>query len=169
METELKRHPIAKIITRKEFHCPSCKVLLSEDDLTALIIKCPACSTNIKLPNLSTNKVEADNERREERCPITLKVQYNTAKEFKIDYTKNVSKGGMFIRTASPIKTGTKMQLELFIPDLNEPILLAVEVVRSNLYAIDKEDVGVGVRFIDIDPLSKSTLKNYLSALSDCS
>ncbi len=59
------------------------------------------------------------------------------------------------------------MQLELFIPDLNEPILLSVEVVRSNLYAIDKEDVGVGVRFLDIDPLSKSILINYLSALSD--
>lgn len=167
MDTEIKKHPIAKIITRKEFHCPSCRVLLSEDVLTSPIIKCPSCSTNIKLPDLGMHKVEAANERREERCPVSLKVQYNTAKEFKIEYTKNVSQGGMFIRTTSPIETGTKIQLELFIPDLNEPILLSVEVVRSSQYAVDKEDAGVGVRFLDIDPLSKSILINYLSALSD--
>ncbi len=159
----------AKIVTRKKFHCPCCKVLLLEEIFTSPEIECPFCSASIKLPNLSAKQVEADNERREKRCPVSLKVKYNTAEEFKIDYTKNVSQGGMLITTKSPIKTGTKMQLELFVPNLNEPILLTVEVMHNHQHSFNAKHAGVGVRFIDIDPLSKSILKNYLSALTDCS
>lgn len=168
METVIKGQPIARIVTQKKYHCPSCKALLSEDALTSPVIKCPSCSTKIRLPNPGTDKAEI-NARQEKRCPVALKVKYDTANEFKVEYTKNVSRGGMFIRTTSPIDTGTKMQLELFLPDLNEPILLSVEVVHSKMDMYDKRNTGVGVKFIDIDPLSKSILKNYLSALSNCS
>jgi type IV pilus assembly protein PilZ len=168
IRTVTKGQPLAKIVTRKEFHCPSCKFLLSKDDLAHKSIKCPACGTSLELPNICTDNVEATNERRDKRCPVSLKVKYNTANEFKVDYTKNVSHGGMFIRTESLIETGTKMQLELYLPDLNVPILLSVEVVHSEMYSNGKKNSGVGVRFIDIDQLSKSILINYLSALSDC-
>jgi len=169
IKTEPNRQPIAKIVTRKKFHCPTCKILLPEGELTSSVINCPACNTRLKMPNAGVEQTGADNKRREKRCPVSLKVKYNTAKEFKIDYTKNVSQGGMLITTESPIETGTKLQLELFIPDLNEPILLTVEVMHNHKHAFDEKHAGVGVRFIDIDPLSKSILKNYLCALTDCS
>ena len=169
IETVTNRQPIARIVTQKKFHCPSCKVLLPEDDLTSRSIKCPSCGTSLEVPNPSKDRAEVGNEMREKRCPVSLKVKYDTANEFKIDYTKNVSRGGMFIRTTSPIEIGTKMQLELFLPNLNEPILLSVEVVHSEMHMHDKNNAGVGVRFLDIDPLSKSILINYLSALPDCS
>ncbi|MFC1770163.1 TIGR02266 family protein [Nitrospirota bacterium] len=169
MEDEPQKHPLARIAIRKKFHCPYCKSILSEVNINASLIKCPVCENDIKLPGIKTETVEAKNERREKRCPVALKVKYKTSEDFKIEYTKNVSRGGMFIRTTTPIELGTKMQLELFLPELNEPILLSVEVVHSHLYAVDYTEVGVGVRFLDIDPLSKSIIMNYLSSLSDCS
>ena len=144
-------------------------VLMVNDDFTSNIINCTTCNARIKLPDLSAGKALADNERHEMRCPVALKIQYESSKDFKMDYTKNVSRGGMFIKTTSPIEIGTKMQLELFLPDLNEPLLMSIEVVHRHIYEDDDSQEGVGVKFIDIDPLSKSILINYLSAISNCS
>jgi len=168
-QAQPKGQPIAKIVTRKEYHCPSCRAMLSSDDFTSYVINCTTCNAKIKLPDLSAGKALADNERLQMRCPVALKIQYENAIDFKVDYTKNVSQGGMFIQTASPFEIGTKMQLELFLPDLNEPLLMSIEVVHRHIYEDDDTQEGVGVRFIDIDPLSKSILINYLSAISNCS
>jgi type IV pilus assembly protein PilZ len=126
------------------------------------------CGTSIQLPNPESDTDAAESTRREKRCPVSLKVQYHTAKEFKTDYTRNVSRGGMFLATTSPIKVGTGMYLEMFLPDLNEPIRLSVVVVHSQLYADDKKEPGIGVEFIDIDPLDRSKLINYLNSIPDC-
>lgn len=168
METEIKGQPIAKIAIRKKFHCPSCKTPLSKDDFTSPEIQCQTCGTSIQLPNPGSDTVEAENTRREKRCPVSLKVRYQTAEEFKTDYTRNVSRGGMFIATTSNFRVGTGMYIDLFLQDLNEPIRLSVVVVHSQLYEADKKEPGIGVQFLDIDPLSRNILSNYLSAVPDC-
>jgi type IV pilus assembly protein PilZ len=163
-----KRQPLAKIVTRKEFHCPSCRALIGEHEFTSKVINCPSCGVRVSMPGVQPATVKAPNERREKRCPVAMKVKYKNARQFKVDYTKNVSRGGMFIKTTTPIEPGTKLELELFLPDLNEPIRLSVEVMHSHSPEVDAQNAGVGVRFLDIDPLSRSILVNYLSAVSDC-
>jgi uncharacterized protein (TIGR02266 family) len=138
------------------------------DDFTSPEIQCQTCGTSIQLPNPGLDTGAAENKRREKRCPVSLKVQYHTAKEFKTDYTRNVSRGGMFLATTSAFKVGTGMYLELFLPDLNKPIRLSVVVVHSQLYADDKKEPGIGVEFLDIDKLDRSILINYLNSLPDC-
>jgi type IV pilus assembly protein PilZ len=70
-----------------------------------------------------------DSERREaERAPIELKVEYRRLNTFFYDYTKNISKGGTFIKTDRPLDVGTVFLFQLQIPTLPSPMELRGEV-----------------------------------------
>jgi type IV pilus assembly protein PilZ len=59
-----------------------------------------------------------DDERRgEDRTAITLKVDYERLNTFFADYTKNISKGGTFIRTTKPLDVGTEFVFVLTVPE----------------------------------------------------
>lgn len=93
-------------------------------------------------------------ERREmDRLPIELRVEYRRLNSFFADYTKNISKGGTFIRTAKPLPPGTEFVFVLIIPKLEEPLRLNGEVVWTTepTRATDEEPAGMGIRFKYVD------------------
>ena len=70
-----------------------------------------------------------DNERRREaRAPIELKVEYKRLNTFFYDYTKNISKGGTFIKTDKPLDIGTIFLFKLMLPSQASPLALRGEV-----------------------------------------
>jgi type IV pilus assembly protein PilZ len=92
---------------------------------------------------------EADEERRENRAPIELKVEYRRLNAFFADYTKNISRGGTFIATGRPLPIGTEFVFRLFVPSLAEPISLRGRV----RWVVEDSDpagreAGMGIRFI---------------------
>ena len=58
------------------------------------------------------------------RAPIELKVDYKKLNTFIADYTKNISKGGTFIKTERPHKVGTEFVFKLFVPSRAAPFTL---------------------------------------------
>lgn len=96
----------------------------------------------------------ADEDRRyEERAPIELKVEYRKLNTFFSDYTKNISKGGTFIKTSKPLKIGTEFLFKLVLPSLDAPLEIKGTVVwiRTTEEAAqldDDEAPGMGIRFI---------------------
>ena len=70
----------------------------------------------------------ADERRREARAPIELKVEYKRLNTFFYDYTKNISKGGTFIKTEKPLGIGTIFLFKLIVPAQTEPLALRGEV-----------------------------------------
>jgi type IV pilus assembly protein PilZ len=85
------------------------------------------------------------------RAPIKLRVDYERMNSFFADYTKNISKGGTFIKTARPLPIGTPFAFSLSVPALSEPVQLKGEVtwVMTPEVASKKgEDAGMGIRFI---------------------
>ncbi|MCU0662753.1 MAG: TIGR02266 family protein [Myxococcota bacterium] len=74
------------------------------------------------------------------RTAIELKVEYRRLNTFFADYTKNISRGGTFIKTPKPLGVGTDFLFKLSIPTLNEPIVLTGQV----LWVVKPEDVGPG-------------------------
>ncbi len=62
------------------------------------------------------------------RLPIELKVEYKKLNTFFADYTKNICKGGTFIRTTKPLEIGTVFVFSLAVPTLPAPIELRGEV-----------------------------------------
>ena len=64
------------------------------------------------------------------RFPLILAVDYPGAASTVRDYTENLSAGGLFIRTEREFEVGDRVALLLSFPDLLEPEVLEVEVVR---------------------------------------
>ena len=88
--------------------------------------------------------------RKEARAPIELKVDYKKLNSFFADYTKNISKGGTFIKTARPLPAGTRFLFALAVPALSEPVTLDGEVtwVLAADEARAGEEPGMGIRFV---------------------
>lgn len=57
-----------------------------------------------------------DERRAEDRAPITLRVAYRRLNTFFADYTRNLSKGGTFVRTTKPLALGTMFNFVLSMP-----------------------------------------------------
>ena len=85
------------------------------------------------------------------RAPIELKVEYKRLNTFFADYTRNISRGGTFIRTTRPLPIGTEFMFRLFVPQLGEPLRVQGEVQ----WIVTEQDVtdgkhpepGMGIRF----------------------
>lgn len=97
---------------------------------------------------------EADR-RREQRAPIELKVEYKRLNTFFYDYTKNISKGGTFIKTDKPLDIGTVFLFRLQLPAQSAPLAFRGEVrwvVREGEPlppGIEAgHELGMGIRFV---------------------
>ena len=85
--------------------------------------------------------------RAETRRPIELKVEYKRLNTFFADYTKNISRGGTFIKTRRPLPIGTEFLFKLFVPGRDVPLTIHGEVQRI----IDEapgEDQGMAIKFV---------------------
>jgi type IV pilus assembly protein PilZ len=111
-------------------------------------------STTIPAPSLDhagdlAGEAADPNKRNADRAAIKLKVDYRRLNSFFADYTKNISKGGTFIRTSKPLKVGTGFVFVLSLPTLNEQLQLNGEViwVVSDADATDEQPPGMGIKF----------------------
>lgn len=93
---------------------------------------------------MADQKTGADH-RQQPRAPIELKVDYKKLNSFFADYTKNISKGGTFIKTRKPLPIGTRFLFKLSVPYREHPFELLGEVVWSKA---EGDEPGMGIRFI---------------------
>ncbi|MEO5770323.1 MAG: TIGR02266 family protein [Polyangia bacterium] len=116
---------------------------------------------------------DADESREERRSPIILKVVYKRLNTFFYDYTKNISKGGTFIKTDRPLEVGTMFRFHLTVPVSSEPIELRGEVrwvVRpgerdaADLPVAD-EEAGMGIRFVYAEPEERALLERTVEQM----
>lgn len=86
------------------------------------------------------------------RRPIELKVEYKRLNTFFADYTKNISRGGTFIKTSRPLPVGTEFLFKLFVPGRNEPLTIHGEVQRivsgRDVDGDGTPDEGMAIRFV---------------------
>ena len=87
------------------------------------------------------------------RAPVDLDVEYRKLNAFFQDYTRNISKGGTFIRTGKPLEVGTEFNFKLTIPELPEPLSIRGRVqwvVSQENAGVDpsRADPGMGIQFI---------------------
>src|SRR5262245_48705995 len=100
---------------------------------------------------LQPTKPPGEERREHSRAPIELRVEYVRLNAFFADYTKNISKGGTFIKTTQPLTVGTEFVFQLMIPSLPEALSLRGRVMRviTTEEAVSLgEDAGMGIRFL---------------------
>lgn len=83
--------------------------------------------------------------RNQTRVPIELKVDYKKVNSFFADYTKNISKGGTFIKTKKPLPIGTQFLFKLTVPKREAAFELLGEVVWART---EGDEPGMGIRFV---------------------
>lgn len=88
--------------------------------------------------------------RRDVRAPIELQVEYKRLNSFFADYTRNISRDGMFIKTLRPLGIGTEFVFKLQVPQLDTPLELhgRVQWTVKPEQASTVQDPGMGIGFI---------------------
>jgi len=96
--------------------------------------------------------LKAIEHRASRRLPVRVLVEYESLEDFLIDYTANISIGGMFIRTEKPLAVGTRFRLRFRVPGRKKPIATYGEV----RWAMGEGDVGghpgMGISFDELLP-----------------
>ncbi|HVV15944.1 MAG TPA: TIGR02266 family protein [Polyangia bacterium] len=113
-----------------------------------------------------------EDRRREARAPIELKVEYKRLNTFFYDYTKNISKGGTFIKTERPLDIGTIFLFKLLVPSREDPIALRGEVrwviKEGQPRPADvpaEHEPGMGIRFVYDDDQQRRNLEQIVEKM----
>jgi type IV pilus assembly protein PilZ len=115
---------------------------------------------------------KADERRADLRQPIELKVEYKRLNTFFADYTKNISRGGTFIKTSRPLSIGTEFLFKLFVPNLDGPLSIHGEVqwIVSEQDAAaggagGQDEPGMGIRFVYREGDDRETIARTVERL----
>ena len=95
--------------------------------------------------------------RKDKRAPISLKVRFKSATldEFMEHYSHDISRGGIFIKSKNPMSVGTLLKFEFQLKDESRVIHGVGRVVWQR-EATDDHPPGMGIKFIKMDPESRS-------------
>ncbi|MDB4994737.1 MAG: hypothetical protein JWM74_2169, partial [Myxococcaceae bacterium] len=131
----------------------------------------PAPGPDSVAPTSQQRREREEREEREkrasERAAITLRVDYKRMNTFFADYTKNISKGGTFIRTSKPLDTGTEFVFVLSFPSKDGELRLKGQVVWvvGDEKASSEEPAGMGIRFLFKDDSERQKVDDFVERL----
>lgn len=115
------------------------------------------------IENIETKEnIKTEEKRREERIPAEIEVKYSTGESFVVDWTMNISRGGMFIRTPNPLPPGSNLKIYFSIPEAEEEIFVE-GIVRWKADPTDPNVLpGMGVEITYIDEKSRRILDEFV-------
>lgn len=101
------------------------------------------------------------------RAPIELKVEYKRLNSFFADYTRNISRGGTFIRTRKPLDIGTDFVFRLTVPRMSEPLVLRgkVQWVVRTEDATEEQEPGMGIGFVYASEAERQRIESIVERL----
>jgi type IV pilus assembly protein PilZ len=102
--------------------------------------------------------------RMEQRSAIELQVDYKRLNSFFADYTKNISKGGTFIRTAKPLPEGTTFHFKISVPGMSEPFALTGEVAWTREVG---DSPGMGIKFLYENDSQRGAFESVVEKLME--
>jgi uncharacterized protein (TIGR02266 family) len=104
--------------------------------------------------------------RQQKRAPVTLKIKFksSTLDQFVERYSVDISQGGIFIRTKSPLEVGTPLRFEFQLKNATPLITGEGTVVWTREYDPSRTGLapGMGVRFDRLPPESQQVLSKIL-------
>lgn len=83
---------------------------------------------------------------------IPINIEFQSEHDLYVSYMPFLKDGGLFIRTTEPYELGSKVELNVLLPDSLEPSLIMGNVCwLTPIAAQNGTPVGIGVSFVD-DP-----------------
>lgn len=105
--------------------------------------------------------------RGQQRHAIELAVEYKRLNTFFADYTRNISKGGTFIRTDRPLDVKTEFVFALTIRGLPEPLRLRgrVKWIVAPSDATPSSPAGMGIEFMYANDAERRATESIVEKL----
>jgi uncharacterized protein (TIGR02266 family) len=107
-----------------------------------------------------------DNKRRAARLHHEIPVAYRSVGSFLSDWATNISQGGLFINTRSPLPIGTEVKILIQLPGEDFTATLVGKVTRVTEFDNSQNLVpGMGIQFTDVEPDRREMLERFVQKL----
>jgi type IV pilus assembly protein PilZ len=100
--------------------------------------------------------------RQEDRANVEVEVNYRTAQEFLAAYSRNISGGGIFIRTAQPQPLNQSVMLRFTLPGIAHRFEINGIIVWVNTSSRSSFPVGMGVKFMSMPPKDAELIADFI-------
>ena len=87
-------------------------------------------------------------QRRDERVPLIVEVEYRSAGSFLVAFSANLSASGIFVETAQPLPVGGVLSLRLTVPGMG-PLEVQGTVAWTRHIAAPDNPAGMGIRIAE--------------------
>jgi uncharacterized protein (TIGR02266 family) len=114
------------------------------------------------LPKLIVRREQMDERRVDERVDVEVEVRYRTIQEFLAAYSRNISGGGLFVRTPQPQPLNQQVQLRFTLPGLEHHFEMGGIVVWSNASPRSSFPPGMGIKFVQIAPDDVERIQEFV-------
>ena len=96
-------------------------------------------------------------------------MDYKRLNTFFADYTKNISKGGTFIRTTKPLDVGTEFVFVLSVPSHDKQLELkgVVMWIVTEETATADSPAGMGIKFKFTNDEERAKVDDFVEKLMD--
>jgi uncharacterized protein (TIGR02266 family) len=96
------------------------------------------------------------------RVPLDLNVNFESRGEIRKCLMKNLSAGGIFVATESPLPIGTPFNVHIRIEKTGEDVVLPGQVVSVGVSAnLAEEQHGMGVRFVNLSAAQSEQVAEF--------
>jgi uncharacterized protein (TIGR02266 family) len=96
------------------------------------------------------------------RVPLDLNVNFESRGEVRKCLMKNLSAGGIFVATESPLPIGTPFNVHIRIERTGEDVQLPGEVVSVGASAdLAAEEHGMGIRFVNLSDSQRRLVEEF--------
>lgn len=98
------------------------------------------------------------------RVKARLKVRFKNTESFINEYTYNISKGGIFIRTNHPCALREKVEVFLILPGTQQEIVALGEVIHlvGPEQATEHTPAGMGIQILEIKPEDQNRIEEFI-------
>lgn len=98
------------------------------------------------------------------RVEVDVEVHYRTAEEFLSAYTRNISGGGIFVRTPHPLALNQSVRVRFTLPGITHKFECNGIVVWANTPSSRSGlPAGMGIMLEDLDQESRRLLSEYVT------
>jgi uncharacterized protein (TIGR02266 family) len=108
--------------------------------------------------------VEDSGRRKNLRVKAKLKVRFKDVPAFISEYTHNISKGGLFVRTPKPCEQGSMVQIVIVLPETGQEVPALGEVIHvvTPEQATEAQPAGMGIELKEIKHADVQAIETFI-------
>lgn len=103
------------------------------------------------------------------RIPVELRHEYTHLNAFFSDFTRNLGRGGTFLRTDEPLEIGTECAFTIVVPGMPSPLQLRgrVQWRITKGSALEGQEPGMGIGFVYESEAERARVETVVERLME--